>query len=82
MATRAPPMPCTIRNEAVVDYHRVDYDVEAAQRKIREAGLPNVSRRTPEHRTIIEFPHQRGGPDLDGEQVGPGLRRRRPSGRR
>ena len=24
----------------VVDYHRVDYDLETAQRKIREAGLP------------------------------------------
>ena len=25
---------------AVVEYHRVDYDLESAQRKIREAGLP------------------------------------------
>jgi predicted phosphodiesterase len=25
----------------VVDYYRVDYDVEAAQRKIRDAGLPS-----------------------------------------
>jgi predicted phosphodiesterase len=27
-------------HRAVVDYYRVDYDLESAQRKIREAGLP------------------------------------------
>jgi len=28
-------------DRSVVDYYRVDYDVEAAQRKIRDAGLPS-----------------------------------------